>query len=79
MARVTALFSACGVAAIPVVSFLVSILAGFTPTVVLFLIAGLLDIIVSIVLCSKKRFAAMNVDETEVITSGEEVPDITAG
>ncbi len=79
MARVTALFNACGVAAIPVVSFLVSILAGFTPTVVLFLVAGILDILVSIFLCRKKRFAAMEQEETEDITSGEEFADITAG
>ena len=78
IARATALFSACGVAAIPVVSFLVSILAGFTPTVVLFLIAGIIDIIVSTMLCSKKRFVAMNQAETEDITSGEEIADITA-
>ncbi|MDF2907060.1 MAG: transporter [Herbinix sp.] len=79
IARVSSIFSACCVAAIPVVSFLVSILAGFTPTVVLFLIAGILDIIISIVLCQKKRFVAMSQSETEEITSGEEVADVTAG
>ncbi len=79
IARVSAIFSACCVAAMPVVSFLVSILAGFTPTVVLFLIAGVIDLIVSTMLCSKKRFAAMKQDDGEdVITSGEEVGDITA-
>jgi MFS family permease len=78
IARVSAIFSACCVAAMPVVSFLVSILAGFTPTIVLFLIAGIIDIIVSTVLCRKKRFVAMKPDEVEEITSGEEVEDITA-
>jgi MFS family permease len=78
IARVSALFGACCVAAVPVVSFLVSILAGFTPTVVLFLIAGIIDIIVSILLCGKKRFAAMKQEEVEDITSGEEVEDIPA-
>jgi hypothetical protein len=79
IARVSAIFSSCAVAAIPVASFLVSILAGFTPTIVLFLIAGIIDIIISVVLCQKKRFAGMNQGETEVVTIGEKVTDITTG
>ncbi len=78
IARVSSIFSASCVAAIPVVSFLVSVLAGFTPTVVLFLIAGIIDIIVSTMLIRKKRFAAMDLEETEDILSGEEVADSTA-
>jgi MFS family permease len=78
IARVSSIFGACAVAAIPVVSFLVSILAGFTPTVVLFLIAGMIDIVICIGLCSKKRFIAIDQVEAEVGDNGEEVADITA-
>ncbi len=79
IARVSAIFSACGVAAIPVVSFIISILAGITPTVVLFLVAGICGIIISIALCSKKRFAAMDQSAAEVNKNEEEIADITTG
>lgn len=75
IARVSAIFGACAVAAIPVTAFFVSILAGFTPTVVLFLLAGVLDIIICIGLCNKKRFIAMDQGETEVNKDGEEAAD----
>ncbi len=78
IARASSIFSATCVASIPVVSFVVSILAGFTPTVVLFLIAGILDVIVCIGLCSRKRFIAMEMSETEVIKDGEENTDSAA-
>jgi MFS family permease len=78
IARASSIFSATCVASIPVASFVVSILAGFTPTVVLFLIAGILDVIICIGLCSRKRFSAMEMSETEVIEHGEEITDSTA-
>ncbi|MFV0343812.1 MAG: MFS transporter [Anaerocolumna sp.] len=55
IARVSAIFSACAVSAIPITSFVISFLAKFTPTVVIFLIAAIADISISILLCSKKR------------------------
>lgn len=75
MARVSAIFGAVCVAAIPVVSFLVSILAGFVPTVVLFLITGVLDILICLGLCSKNRFPVMKEDAMEGVEDGKEIGD----
>jgi MFS-type transporter involved in bile tolerance (Atg22 family) len=77
IARVSSIFSACCVAAVPVVSFIISILAGFTPTIVLFLVAGILDFIICFSLCSKKRFVAMKKEEAEG-NNGEKIADSTA-
>ncbi|MBP1756039.1 MAG: transporter [Firmicutes bacterium] len=78
LARVTSIFGACCVAAIPVVSFVIGALAKVTSTAVLFLITGILDVIICIGLCSRKRFAAMDTKEEGVIADGEEASDSTA-
>lgn len=79
IARVSSIFGACSVAAIPVVAFAVSILARFTPTIVLFLLAGIIDIMISIFLCGKKRFIELDGCTVEVDTNDEEIADITTG
>ena len=78
IARVSSIFSACCVAAIPVISFLIGILAKFTPTAVLFLVAGIVDITICIWLCGKKRFTGMEQKKEEEIANGEEATDSTA-
>ena len=60
MARVVAIMSAACVAAMPVASFLIGAFAKFTPTIILFFAAGILDILVCMILCTKKRFPAGN-------------------
>lgn len=75
IARVSAIFSALTVAAIPVASFLIGILAGFIPTIALFLLAGIIDLIISFRLCQRKHFTDMDQNEMEVDTNGEEAAD----
>lgn len=79
MARTSAIFGAGCVAAMPVVSFIVSAVAGFASTAVLFLAAGILDVIICIYLCGKKRFQLMKPEEEEQEDNGDEVGDSTAG
>lgn len=67
MARVMALLGASCVAAVPLVSFIVSALAGWVSTVVLFMIAGLLDVIICILLCNKKKFQALMISKQELM------------
>jgi MFS family permease len=78
MARTSAIFGAVCVAAMPVVSFLVSAVAGFTSTAVLFLVAGILDIVICINLCSKKRFQFMLKEKTEAVSDEKEFSDSSA-
>jgi MFS family permease len=78
IARVSAIFSACGTAAIPVTAFFVSILAEFTSSIVLFLIAGILTILICLVLCNKKRFQVLNQGATEVNENEEKAADSAA-
>jgi len=75
IARVSSLLSACCVASIPIVSFLVSALAGWVPTVVLFIIAGVLDLLIFIPLCNKKRVQAL-MEQREVTIDEKECRDI---
>lgn len=56
LARTSALFGALCVAAMPVVSFIISALAGFASTGVLIAVAGALDIVFCMGLCRKKYF-----------------------
>ncbi len=83
MARVYSIMGALSVAAMPVVSFVVSILAKWLPTIVIFLIAGIFDILICIVLCSKKKFNRILTYEAdsnrkEVNNNEEERGDIEA-
>lgn len=59
MARSSALFNAVCTAAIPVASFAVSALAGFTSTAVLFIICGIMDLIICTLLCSRRLFSGV--------------------
>lgn len=54
LARCSALFGAVCVAAMPAASFLISAASGFTSIAVLFIICGILDIIVCMILCSRR-------------------------
>ncbi len=78
IARVSSIYGACCVAAMPVVSFLIGILAKFTPIAVLFLIAGILDITICIWLCGKKRFTCLDQKKEEEIANGEGSADSAA-
>jgi MFS family permease len=60
LARTAAIFGAGCVAAMPVVSFIVSAVVGFTSTQTLFIIAGTLDILICLRLCRRKIFQSMN-------------------
>ncbi|WP_455718328.1 hypothetical protein [Anaerosporobacter sp.] len=55
LARVAALFNSVCVAAIPVVSFLVTGLAKFLSTRVIFIVTGICGILICVIFCSKKR------------------------
>ncbi|WP_167954904.1 MFS transporter [Anaerosporobacter faecicola] len=55
LARVGALFNSVCVAAIPIVSFFITVLAKFLSTKVLFIITGGAGILVCIFLCTKKK------------------------
>ncbi len=79
MARMASISSAACVAAMPLVSFLVGALAKFTSTAALFLISGILDILICLWLCSRKRFAAEDSKETEGIVNGAEISNSSAG
>lgn len=65
LARSGALLGAGCVAAMPVVSFLISAVVGFTSTQTLFIIAGILDIIICLRLCRRKIFLAMVVNSND--------------
>jgi MFS family permease len=67
VARVFSIIGAVCVAAIPVVSLTVSIFARIASTEVLFLAAGLIDILICFQLCRKSRFA----DRNNNISEGE--------
>lgn len=71
LARSSALFGAVCVAAMPVASFIVSAVAGFTSTAMLFAISGVLDIIVCIILCRKKLFIKIEKVRTDVMINEE--------
>lgn len=77
LARTAAIFSAGCVAAMPIVSFIVSAVVGFTSTSLIFIIAGILDILICLRLCRRKIFRAMkdNIpDETSIpVGTTEEV------
>ncbi len=55
MARVSALFSALMVASMPVVSFIISIIANFVDTSIIFIISGICGLLVCIFYCGKRR------------------------
>lgn len=74
LARCAAIFNAGGVAAIPIVSFIVSTVAGFTTTSILFMISGSSDIIICIFLCRKKKFYTIKKEGSEEVIY-EEVGD----
>lgn len=78
LARTSALFGAACVAAMPIVSFLVSAVAGLVSTEMLFLVAGLMDIVICLWLCSKKKFKSMNKSNMESEIVEEAIGDVTA-
>lgn len=70
IARGASILGAVSVAAIPLFSFIVSALARWLPTMVIFLITGLLDVLICIVLCGKKKFAAIKNYESNIELGG---------
>lgn len=76
LARSSALFNAVCTAATPVASFIISAIAGFTSTAVMFIISGILDILICAILCRKKLFSKMN-EERAGGAVYEEVSDST--
>lgn len=78
LARISSIYGAACVAAMPVVSFLISAIAGFTPTWLIFVISGVLDIIICINLCSKKKFLALKKDVKEEDINEETIGDSQA-
>jgi MFS family permease len=60
LARVSALLNSGAMAAIPIVSFFVSLLAERVSTVVLFMIAGAFDFIIGLCLCSRKKLSVIS-------------------
>lgn len=77
LARTSALFGAVCVAAMPLVSFFISLIAGFVSTEFIFLAAGILDIVICIYLCNKKRFEAINKKDSEEDIVEETVGNVT--
>lgn len=63
IARVSSIMNASNVAAMPLVSFLLSGITGFASTGGIFLTLGLLDILVCIVLLNGRRLAIMEVEQ----------------
>jgi MFS family permease len=72
IARVSAIMGATCVAAMPIVSFMISALAGWTSTATIFIIAGVINVIVCFRLCNKKRFTAIIEDLKEKKVDEEE-------
>jgi MFS family permease len=60
IARVSAIMNAGCVAALPVVSFIISGITKLASTGIIFLVVGLMDFLVCMVLFGKKKFTAMN-------------------
>lgn len=70
IARVTAIMNASTVAAMPIVSFILSALTGFVATGAIFLALGILEIIICVVLFGRRRVAVMEIEQkTEVVVS----------
>lgn len=72
LARVSALMSSAGVAIIPIISFLTSGLTKVFSIEVIFTMAGILDIIVYIILGSKKRISVINIQENKGVSNQNE-------
>lgn len=77
LARTSAVLGAASVSATPVISFAVSFLARFVSTVVLFMIAGLLNILICIVLYNKKKLSAIIIEEPKGVQNEEVIGDST--
>lgn len=75
IARVTSIMNAACVAAMPVVSFIISGITSFVSTREIFLAVGILDIIVCLLLFGKKRFAAMKYEQNEGSKNEREIAD----
>ena len=71
IARVTSILNASVVAAMPLVSFMISGLAGFISTGEIFLGLGILEIAICFVLFSKKRMTAIEVEQKEGVSEIE--------
>lgn len=69
IARVSAILGAACITAIPLISFILSALAGLVQTAVIFIIASIIDVLLCICLCSKKRFIAIQNDKVEAVTN----------
>lgn len=78
IARVTSILGAACMASIPLISFIISTLAGLVQTAVIFMIAGIIDVLVCICLCSKKRFVDIENDNTEAVSNGKFSEDTQA-
>lgn len=77
MARVASLFSAGCVASMPIVSFIVSLLANFLETSIIFIISGVCGILFGIFYCSKKRIQRL-VASNDGITDSQAVIDVSS-
>ncbi len=79
IARVTALMNASCVAAMPVVSFIISGTTGFASTGQIFFAVGILEIGVCLVLFGRKRFDAVENEQNERSEHDGEITDTQAG
>ena len=77
IARVTSIMNAAVVAAMPIVSFLIGALTGIVSTGEIFLILGILDIIICMILFGKKRITALEDEKKEELGIYEEQHDDT--
>lgn len=65
IARGVAIMGAVCMAAIPLISFIVSALSRWFPTIAIFILSGILDILICMKLCGKKQFLAIQFYEKE--------------
>ena len=72
LARVSALMSSAGVAIIPIVSFIISGLTKVFSVEVIFTMAGILDMIVYIILCSEKQISVINTQDHRGVSNQNE-------
>lgn len=72
LARVSALMSSASVAIIPIVSFIISGLTKVFSVEVIFTMAGILDMIVYIILCSEKQISVINIQDHRGVSNQNE-------
>jgi MFS family permease len=73
MARVSALFGAVCVASMPIVSFIISLIAKFVDTSIIFIISGACGILVCLFYCNGRRINRLMHNQTESIEVKPEI------